>query len=158
MGPRHTYETTTTWTGNTGRGTAEYRSYERLYVTGAPPRPSLEGSSDPVFRGDEHRWNPELLLVASLSQCHLLSYLHRCSIAGVVVVTYTDSASGAMVQTADGGGRFEEVVLRPVVEVAAPEMVEPATALHAEASARCFIASSVSFPVRHEPVVTEHAG
>jgi organic hydroperoxide reductase OsmC/OhrA len=69
----------------------------------------------------------------------------------VVVTAYEDVAEGVMVETPDGGGHFEDVVLRPVVTVAEPAMAERAQALHHDASALCFIASSVNFPVRHEP-------
>lgn len=149
----HRYETTTVWTGNAGQGTANYRSYRRTHTTTAKDRPEIAASSDPAFRGDRERWNPELLLVAALSQCHLLSYLHQCAVNGVVVVGYLDRASGTMGETANGGGRFEEVVLRPLVTVAEAGMIGRAEALHEAASERCFIASSVNFPVRHEPEI-----
>jgi organic hydroperoxide reductase OsmC/OhrA len=151
MTAKHAYETRTTWTGDRGQGTADYRGYDRTHDTMAPGRPAIPSSSDPAFRGDSDRWNPELLLVAALSQCHMLSYLHRCALSGVVVTGYEDTAEGVMVETADGGGHFEEVVLRPVVTVAEPGMVERAQSLHHDAAARCFIAASVNFPVRHEP-------
>lgn len=153
MDRRHHYETETTWTGDRGEGTASYRGYDRSYDTSAPGRPTIHGSSDPTFRGDGERWNPELLLVAALSQCHLLSYLHHCADGGVVVVGYADRASGVMAQDRSGGGRFEEVVLRPQVTVAEPGMAERAQELHGPAAASCFIAASVAFPVRHEPTV-----
>jgi organic hydroperoxide reductase OsmC/OhrA len=107
-----------------------------------------------VFRGDKTRWNPELELVAALSQCHMLSYLHACATAGVVVTAYDDTPYGVMAQTEDGGGHFTEVVLRPSVTVASADMAGQAAKLHEEASEKCFIASSVNFPVRHEPSVT----
>jgi organic hydroperoxide reductase OsmC/OhrA len=151
MARRHEYETETTWTGDRGEGTASFRSYDRLYDTTAPGRPAIAGSSDPAFRGDDRRWNPELLLVAALSQCHLLWFLHRCAVGGVVVTGYRDRASGVMAERPDGGGRFEEVVLRPVVTVADADMAARTERLHREASALCFIAASVNFPVRHEP-------
>ena len=151
MARRHSYETLTTWTGARGQGTIDYRSYDRTYETAAAGRPAIAGSSDPAFRGDADRWNPEQLLVAALSQCHLLSYLHRCALGGVVVTAYEDTAEGSMAETPDGGGHFEEVVLRPVVTVAEPGMVDRAQELHHEAAALCFIAASVNFPVRHEP-------
>jgi organic hydroperoxide reductase OsmC/OhrA len=150
MSRRHHYETQTVWTGDRGSGTSNYRAYGRDHETTAEGRPPIAAASDPAFRGDPERWNPELLLVAALSQCHLLSYLHRCAIGGVTVTAYADTAVGVMVQD-DDGGRFEEVVLRPVVTVADESMVERAAALHHEAAQRCFIASSVNFPVRHEP-------
>jgi organic hydroperoxide reductase OsmC/OhrA len=150
----HRYDVTTTWTGNRGTGTSGYRDYGRDHEVAADGRPTVEGSSDPVFRGDKARWNPELELLAALSQCHMLSYLHVCAIAGVVVTAYQDDPYGTMAETDDGGGHFTEVVLRPKVTVADAGMAGKAQELHADASAKCFIASSVNFPVRHEPSVT----
>jgi organic hydroperoxide reductase OsmC/OhrA len=151
MARTHKYETRCVWTGDLGRGTADYRSYARTYDTTSSGRPVIPGSSDPAFRGDDDRWNPEQLLVAALSQCHMLSYLHRCAVSGVVVTAYEDVAEGVMAETDDGGGHFEDVVLRPLVTVAEPGMIERAQELHHEAAELCFIAASVNFPVRHEP-------
>src|ERR1700733_4413299 len=150
----HRYDLMVSWTGDRGTGTSGYRDYGRDHLVTADGRPMLEGSSDPVFRGDKTRWNPELELVAALSQCHMLSYLHVCATAGVVVTGYDDAPYGVMAQTEDGGGHFTEVVLRPSVTVASAGMAERAARLHEEASEKCFIASSVNFPVRHEPSVT----
>jgi organic hydroperoxide reductase OsmC/OhrA len=150
---KHRYYVAVSWTGNRGTGTSGYRDYGRDHKISADGRPVIEGSSDPVFRGDKARWNPELALVAALSECHMLSYLHVCATAGVVVTGYQDDAYGIMEETADGGGHFTEVVLRPRVTVADPAMAAKATELHEPASAKCFIASSVNFPVHHEPEV-----
>lgn len=150
----HSYRTDLVWTGNLGSGTSSYRSYGRTHEVSAPGVPVLLGSSDPAFRGDAARWNPELLLLAALSQCHMLSYLHLCAVNGVTVTAYTDQTAGTLAQTADGGGHFTEAVLHPVVEVAEEAVAEKAAALHAEAHRLCFIASSVNFPVRHEPTVS----
>jgi organic hydroperoxide reductase OsmC/OhrA len=157
----HSYDVTVAWTGNRGSGTSGYREYGRdheVTVTGdgagdAEGPPPIAGSSDSAFRGDAARWNPEQLLVAALAQCHMLSYLHVCATAGIVVTGYTDEAHGTMTETNDGGGHFTEVVLGPRVTVASPDMVEKAAALHREAHERCFIASSVNFPIRLESVV-----
>ena len=151
----HRYETRLTWADPAG--TADYRTYPRQHEVVAPGRPVLVGSADRPFRGDPTRWNPELLLLAALSECHLLSYLSFCARAGVVVTAYADSASATMVQ--EGlGGRFTEAVLRPEVVVAEASMVEQAEALHGPAHDACFIASSVAFPVRHEATVTVRQG
>ena len=158
MARTHRYQTTVTWTGNRGTGTSGYKAYGRDHDVTAASVPPLAGSSDRAFHGDRDRWNPELLLTAALSQCHLLSYLHVCAEAGVVVTGYTDDAVGTMAETAGGGGHFTEVVLRPRVTVSEAGMTEAALRLHAEASARCFIAASVNFPVRHEPEVTVTPG
>jgi organic hydroperoxide reductase OsmC/OhrA len=155
MMPRiHRYGVSVTWTGNRGTGTSGYRDYGREHDVSADGRPVIAASSEPLFRGDPARWNPELELVAALSQCHMLWYLHLCAVAGVIVTSYTDQAGGTMTEDDDGGGRFTEVVLRPQVTVASPEMTQKAASLHGEAHAKCFIASSVNFPVRHEPVIT----
>ena len=148
----HTYDTVVTWTGDRGTGTSGYRDYDRAHDVAAEGRAPIPGSSDPTFRGDPDRWNPEQLLVASLSQCHMLWYLHRCADAGVVVTGYVDHARGTMAQGSDGG-RFTEVVLRPEVTVASTTMVDAAMGLHAAAHQACFIANSVNFPVRHQPRV-----
>jgi organic hydroperoxide reductase OsmC/OhrA len=148
----HRYDLTVSWTGNRGTGTSGYRDYGRDHDVTADGRPVIAGSADPTFRGDKARWNPELELLAALSQCHMLSYLHVCVKAGVVVTAYQDAPYGLMAETTDDGGHFTEVVLRPRVTLADPTMAETAQALHAEASAKCFIARSVNFPVRHQPV------
>lgn len=146
----HSYRTALRWTGNRGSGTSTYRAYGRDHEVLVAGKPTLLGSSDPTFHGDPDRWNPEELLVASLSQCHLLAYLHVCASNGVVVVDYTDDAHGAM-RTHGEAGEFLEVVLRPLVTVADQSMIPAAVDLHEEAHSLCFIARSVNFPVRHEP-------
>jgi organic hydroperoxide reductase OsmC/OhrA len=150
--PEHHYTINTIWTGNTGTGTKTYRGYERSHTITAPGKPSIAGSSDPAFRGDATRYNPEELLVAALSTCHMLSYLHVCAVAGIVVVDYKDQATGAMVETSDGGGHFTEVVLHPVVTITDPARTDEANELHHKAGKLCFIAASCNFPVNHQPV------
>jgi len=150
----HTYDLSLTWTGNTGDGTATYRSYRRDSVTTTATTPDLPGSSDPAFRGDPTRWNPEQLLVASIAQCHMLWYLHLCAVNGIVVTAYTDEAHGEMTETTDGGGHFTTVTLHPHVTVSAPAMVTRAEELHEQANKLCFIANSVTFPIAHSPITT----
>jgi organic hydroperoxide reductase OsmC/OhrA len=149
----HRYVLRTTWTGDRGTGTSGYRDYDRAVTIEVDGKPDLLASSDKPFRGDPTRWNPEDLLLASLSECHLLSYLHACVQAGVAVVGYHDEASGVLVEDGRGGGAFREVVLRPHVVVTDESMVDAATAAHAQAHEWCFIANSVNFPVRHEPTI-----
>jgi organic hydroperoxide reductase OsmC/OhrA len=149
----HTYELTVTWTGNLGSGTSSYRAYDRDHEVTAHRRPVLFGSSDPSFRGDARKWSPEQLLVAALSQCHMLWYLHLAADRGIVVTEYVDHPVGVMTEDAVGLGRFTVVTLRPAVGVTHASMVVSAGTAHAEANARCFIARSVNFPVSHEPRV-----
>jgi organic hydroperoxide reductase OsmC/OhrA len=145
----HIYRVRTSWTGNTGEGTADYRSYARDHVLSAVGKPDIPGSSDPKFRGDPTRWNPEELLVASLSACHKLWYLHLCSANGIVVTAYEDDAEGVMAEEAGGAGQFTRVTLHPRVTISAGDP-KKAEALHDEAHALCFIAKSVNFPVAAE--------
>lgn len=150
-GRQHHYPVRMKWTGNTGAGTREYRGYERAHEYSVPGKPVIPGSSDPAFRGDKTRYNPEELLVMSLSSCHMLWFLHLAAEAGVVVTAYEDDASGTMVETADSGGHFTEVVLRPRVTFAPGADRSRADALHERAHHLCFVANSVNFPVRCEP-------
>jgi len=147
----HRYEIDLQWTGNRGEGTSGYKSYGRDHTVSTEGKHPIEGSADRTFFGDTDRWNPEELLLAALSQCHMLSYLAEAARAGVVVMGYTDRPTGVMEQTNDGGGHFTSAVLRPKVTIADPAQAELAAALHAPAAAKCFIASSVNFPVDHEP-------
>ncbi|TBN56349.1 OsmC family peroxiredoxin [Glaciihabitans arcticus] len=148
----HHFAVAVEWAGNRGTGTSDYRAYGRETTVSAAGKLSIDGSAARVFHGNADRWNPEELLIAALSECHLLSYLHVAASNGVVVVDYRDDATGTMQQTADGGGHFTSVTLRPrvTISVGDPEL---ARELHAKASALCFIANSVNFPVLHEPEI-----
>ncbi|WP_031526505.1 OsmC family protein [Dyadobacter crusticola] len=149
---QHLYKTTIEWTGNLGKGTADYRSYERNHIVKVNGKVDIATSSDPAFRGDPARHNPEELFLASIASCHMLWYLHLCTEAGVIVTAYTDQAEGTMEETANGSGRFTEVILYPAVQVLEAHMQEKADALHHKAHQFCFIANSCNFPIRHKPV------
>lgn len=149
----HHYQATVQWTGNAGSGTSGYRNYERSHTISIDNKTDILGSSDPAFRGDAAKHNPEELLVASLSACHLLWYLHLCAEAGVVVLEYADTATGIMQETTTKGGHFTEVTLHPFVVVATADMTEKALELHQKAHQLCFIANSVNFTVLHRPTV-----
>lgn len=154
---QHDYEVQVEWTGNAGQGTKTYTSYRRDHTITCDGKPPIAGSSDPEFRGDRSRYNPEELLVASLSSCHMLWYLHLCSANQITVLAYRDSASGVMAEHGDGAGEFVRVVLKPTVTVLASGDAIKARTLHAEAHQFCFIARSVKFPVEVEPEVKEVA-
>ena len=152
---QHSYEVRVDWTGNDGEGTKTYRSYRRDHTIAAEGKPLIPGSSDPNFRGDASRYNPEELLVASLSSCHMLWYLHLCAVNHVTVIEYQDAASGVMQEGEDGSGEFVRVTLRPKVKIAAGNDDDRARALalHEEAHRFCFIARSVKFPVDVVPEI-----
>jgi organic hydroperoxide reductase OsmC/OhrA len=152
MNLEHHFQVTTEWTGSRGHGTTGYRDYDRRNVIRASDKHAIAGSSAKPFHGDARRWNPEELLIAALSECHMLSYLHVAVIHGVVVTAYSDEATGTMELDADGGGHFTSVTLRPRVTISSGD-TDLAREIHAEASRKCFIAASVNFPVHHEPEI-----
>lgn len=154
MAKEHHYQTALKWTGNKGEGTANYRAYERNHVISVQGKDDIKGSSDPSFLGDPARYNPEEMLVASLSSCHMLWYLHLCVTNGIVVVDYKDNATGTMQENADGSGQFSEVTLRPEVTITDPSQIQLANSLHHQANEMCFIARSCNFPVKHLPSTT----
>lgn len=154
MSREHQFKARIQWTGNTGSGTTRYDGYSRDHTIQCEGKPDILSSSAPVFRGDEHKYNPEDLLVASLSSCHMLWYLHLCADSGVNVLEYADYATGIMITEKGGIGKFSEVTLNPQVVVSEPSMIEKAIELHQVAHQKCFIANSVNFPVLHQPVCT----
>ena len=149
----HTYTATIQWTGNLGQGTQHYKAYNRNHTIHIENKADILGSSDPAFRGDAGRHNPEELFISSLATCHMLWYLHLCAVNGVVVVEYTDHVSGTMQESPDGSGFFTGVTLYPVVTVTEQAMLEKAISLHQQANKMCFIANSVKCPVHHRPEV-----
>ena len=150
MPQAHEYRGQLRWTGARDGPTSSYDAYSREYAFEIAGKPILHGSADGMFRGDRTLHNPEDLLLAALSSCHLLAYLALAARARISVVAYEDSATATMT-LAGGGGRFTEAVLRPRVVIAAGEDADLAQRLHDQAHAQCFIAASVAFPVRHEP-------
>jgi organic hydroperoxide reductase OsmC/OhrA len=148
----HSFAVSVEWLGNRGTGTSGYRDFSRAVELRAEGKHAILASAAKPFHGDADRWNPEEQLIGALAQCHLLSYLHAATQAGVVIESYTDAATGTLHTNSDGSGALVEVVLHPVVTISAGD---PALAerLHAEANRLCFIANSVNFPVRHEPTI-----
>jgi organic hydroperoxide reductase OsmC/OhrA len=150
---QHTYEVRMQWTGNDGEGTKTYKSYRRDHTISSEGKPEIAGSSDPNFRGDASRYNPEELLVGSLSSCHMLWYLHLCSVNHITVTDYRDNASGLMRENDDGSGEFLRVTLKPAVTISAGDK-DKARELHHRAHHLCFIARSVNFPVEVEAEIS----
>lgn len=152
MNGQHNYSLTVKWTGNVGTGTSNYKEFERSHSILVSNKPEIFGSSDPEFRGDKTKHNPEELLLASISSCHMLWYLHLCSVAGIIVTSYIDHATGVMTENLNGGGKFTEVTLNPQVTISDISMTKEAKQLHIKANELCFVANSLNFPVHHKPV------
>jgi organic hydroperoxide reductase OsmC/OhrA len=147
---KHQYNSTVTWTGNRGEGTRSYHSYSRDLRIGIKCKPDIEGSADPAFRGDPEKHNPEELFLSSIVACHMLWYLHLCADNGITVVSYSDKATGVMVEEKGGKGRFQSVTLNPVVTILNSKNRDKALNLHKKANEMCFIANSCNFPIKHE--------
>ena len=152
MSKQHHYQLKVTWTGNKGTGTDHYTKYERSHKIEIENKVPILASSDTPFLGDATKHNPEDFLLASLSTCHMLWYLHLCADAGVIVISYIDNPTGILIQNDNGGGSFSVVTLNPIVIVTHPNMIEKANELHVKANQKCFIANSVNFEVKHLPV------
>lgn len=150
----HSYTVKIEWAGNLGQGTSNYKTYTRNHEISGIGKPTILASSDPAFRGDSSRYNPEELLLASLSTCHMLWYLHLCAEAGVIVNSYADNPTGTMTETENGSGHFAEIVLKPSVNISAESDRKQAIALHYKAHKMCFIANSVNFPVHCHAIVS----
>ncbi len=150
----HLYEASVTWTGNLGQGTSKYSAYDRSHVARVDGKPDLALSADPAFLGNRAMYNPEELLVVAMSSCHMLWYLHLCTNAKILVGAYEDRPSGRLIESKDGKGHFECIVLRPSVTIETGD-VQEALRLHQEAHEACFIANSVNFPVILEPSIKQ---
>jgi organic hydroperoxide reductase OsmC/OhrA len=149
----HHYKSEIKWTGNTGKGTKSYTSYERSYNIMIHGKPTLKGSADPAFRGNKDLYNPEDLFLASISSCHMLWYLHLCAENNITVVEYQDKASAEMKLSSEGSGQFTEVNLHPEVIILEKDKIELAKSLHHKAHEFCFIANSCNFPIQHKPKI-----
>ena len=151
MNTQHKYSLTIKWTGNTGKGTSNYKGFERSHSILVDNKPEILGSSDPAFRGDKTKHNPEDLLLSSIASCHMLWYLHLCAVSGIIGTNYIDHATGIMIETINGGGKFSEATLNPIVTITDISLSEKANELHKIANEMCFVANSLNFPVYHKP-------
>jgi len=151
LSKQHDYTARVEWTGNRGEGTRTYRGYDRTWDIATPGKPLIHCSNDPLLGGDPGLPNPEDLLLASLSACHMLWYLHLASVAGIVVTAYQDNPVGVGETSPNGAGRFVSAMLKPQITVQAGADLAEAEAIHHRIHEFCFIARSVNFPVRYEP-------
>ncbi|WP_296618720.1 OsmC family protein [Marivirga sp.] len=149
----HNYKSIIKWTGNKGKGTTSYTSYERSYDIIIENKPTIKGSSDPAFHGNSELHNPEDLFLASISSCHMLWYLHLCSENQITVIDYQDNASATMGENPDGKRHFNEAVLTPEVVILEKDKIELAESLHQKANEFCFIANSCNFPIHHNLII-----
>jgi len=152
MAREHHYKLTTVWNGNKGTGTSNVKSYDRSHTVSVAGKPELHLTTDNPFVGDKTKLNPEDLLVTAISSCHMLSFLYVCAVEGIVITEYTDNATGIMIENESGGGSFKEVTLNPTFRVADEAMIDKALELHHKAHEICYIANSVNFEIKCNPI------
>jgi len=150
MAKQHPYTARVEWTGNRGDGTRLYRGYDRTWNIATPGKPAIHCSNDPLLGGDPTLPNPEDLLLASLSACHMLWYLHLASAAGIIVESYRDDPVGLGETSPNGAGRFVGATLKPQIVVRAGADLKEADAIHHRIHEYCFIARSVNFPIDYQ--------
>ena len=147
MNTLHNYRAAIIWSGNQGSGTSNYKDFERSYHIQIENKATILGSSDPAFRGDRTKHNPEELLLAAVSSCHMLWYLHFCSENKIIVTDYIDNATAILEETERGNGKFIAIALHPTITITEKSMIEKATELHAKANEYCFVANSLNLIV-----------
>jgi organic hydroperoxide reductase OsmC/OhrA len=157
MAKQHEYSSRTVWTGNAGEGTRRYRGYARTWDIATPGKPVIHCSNDPLLGGDPTLPNPEDLMLATVSACHMLWYLHLACNAGIVIHSYTDDPVAIGETAPNGAGRFLSATLRPRIEVEAGADLDKAAALHNDVHQFCFIARSINFPITYAPTFVERA-
>ena len=147
----HRYQTRCTWSGSTGVGYEHYRRDHELTAT--PAAATLALSSDPAFRGDRSRLNPEQLLVMAASSCQLLSFLAVAARARLDILAYEDNAEGIMPED-DKPVRIVTIRLRPRITLAIGPADENRVRQLVELAHReCYIANSLKTEITVEPVI-----
>lgn len=139
------------------RGPSDGDAYARGALAEAPGKAPLDLSAGPAFQGDGRLWNPEDLLGASLSACHLLSFLSLCERAGLVLRGYEDRAEvvlGAVRKVP----QVTEIHLRPRVRIARAGDAEAAAELCRRAARLCFVGNALRARVTVEPEVIVDEG
>lgn len=153
MNTQHNYKLAVKWTGNQGSGTSNFKDFERSYSVIIENKLPIFGSSDPEFRGDKTKHNPEELLLAAVSSCHMLWYLHLCLEAKIVIIDYVDNATGILQEFENGNGKFTSITLNPCIIVTEKSMIEKAFELHKKANEFCFVSNSLNIEVAHLPII-----
>jgi organic hydroperoxide reductase OsmC/OhrA len=153
MNTIHNYKLSVKWTGNQGTGTSDYKDFERSYSIQIENKADILGSADAEFRGDKTKHNPEELLLASVSSCHMLWYLHLCAENNIIVTDYIDNATAILEETTNGNGKFASITLNPTVTITDKIMVDQAKELHKKANEFCFVANSLNIKVDHQPII-----
>ena len=150
MSEEAVFEGSLQWAGQRPGQVFSYDSFDRTTRMEFAGGAVVQASAPAEFKGDDAALNPETLMLASLMQCHFLTFMAVASKSGATVLSYRDSASGRLAMK-DRRMRYVEVVLRPAVVLADPAHRARLPVFHDKAHANCFMANSVNFPVLIRP-------
>ena len=136
------------------RGDTEftYETYSRNHTVTFPNGHVIESSAAADFMGDPDKVDPEEMLVAALSNCHMLTFLALAAKKRLVVARYADHASGELGKLDSGKMAVTAITLRHDVAFGGDQPPDPETidAMHHKAHDHCFIANSVNCDIRVE--------
>lgn len=150
MSQEHQFEGRLAWQGQPEGTPFTYETIRRVARIEFDGGAAFEASAPAVFHGDDGLPNPETLMMASLMQCHFLTFMAVAAKAGATVLSYSDSCVGKLGRKENGKTGFVSVTLRPRVELDA-EHQDRLPEFHERAHRNCFMSNSVNFPVAIEP-------
>jgi organic hydroperoxide reductase OsmC/OhrA len=144
------HKVTLTW--ERGGAPFEYQKYPRDHTWKFDGGHEMTASAAPAYLGNPKNVDPEEAFVASLSSCHMLTFLAIACKQKFVLDEYVDEAVGLMEKNAEGKLAITKVTLKPKLKFSGKEpTTEELDKMHHAAHENCFIASSVKTEIRVEP-------
>jgi organic hydroperoxide reductase OsmC/OhrA len=129
-----------------------YKTYERTHTINFSGGSHIQVTAAPEYLGDPKITNPEELLVAALSSCHMLTFLALAAYKGLIIDNYNDEAIGVVGKNAAGKMAVTQVTLRPKITFSGNQPdAQVLHEIHEKAHVNCFIANSVNTEVKVEP-------
>lgn len=147
---KHLFKVALNWNLKPTENSKKYSRNHQIHIEG---KPIINVSAAKAFKGDANLYNPEDLLLSSLTSCHMMSYLYCCNQNNIQVLSYSDNAEAFLEVNEDGSGKIVKVVLNPVVKISDITQKELAESLHKKANQLCFIANSCNFLVKHNAII-----
>lgn len=147
----HLFKVALNWMKKDNISSSLSRIYTKSHHISIEGKPDLEVSAAKAFKGDPNLYNPEDLLLSSLTSCHMMSYLYCCMQYKIEVISYQDHSEATLQVNPDGSGKIVKVDLFPEIIISNSSQIELALSLHKKANELCFIANSCNFPVYHHP-------
>ena len=145
----HLFKVALNWMKKDNISSSSTRIYTKSHHISIEGKPDLEVSAAKAFKGDPNLYNPEDLLLSSLTSCHMMSYLYCCMQYKIEVISYQDHSEATLQVNPDGSGKIVKVDLFPEIIISDSSQIELALSLHKKANELCFIANSCNFPVYH---------